>query len=161
MVKNSKNNLEKIVINVGIGKMSNLPNFQEKILPALSQELGAITGQKAAFRPAKKSIAGFKLRTGTVVGLKTTLRRKRMSEFLKKLVQVTLPRVRDFRGINPKAVDLNGNLTIGIKEHLVFPEISPEISKTNFGMEITIVPKLRNKKMAMELYKELKIPFKK
>lgn len=157
----NKNTLEKIVINVGVGKMSASPNFQDKILPEIAEELKNITGQKSAVRPAKKSIAGFKLRAGSVVGLKTTLRKKRMAGFLNKLVNAALPRVRDFRGINPKALDAGGNLTIGIKEQSVFPEINLETSKANFGMEITLVPKLKNKEKAMELYKELKIPFKK
>ena len=148
-------------MNVGVGRLTTQPNFQDKILPAVIEELKIITGQKPAFRPAKKSIAGFKLRMGTIVGLKTTLRRKRMLEFLKKFVGATLPRVRDFRGIKREAVDASGNLTVGVKEHLVFPEITPELSKQNFGLEVTLVPKLKNKEMAMELYKELKIPFKK
>lgn len=150
--------LEKIVINVGTGRLSSQPNF-DKILPELTKELSMITGQKPAVRPAKKSIAGFKLRTGTVVGLKTTLRQKRMNEFLKKLINVALPRLRDFRGLKKEAVDKNGSLTIGLKEHLVFPEVSPDIAKVNFGMEVTLVPKVRDREKSMELYKELKIPF--
>jgi len=153
--------LEKIVINVGTGRLSAQPNFNDKLLPELTRELSIITGQKPAFRPAKKSIAGFKLRTGTVVGLKTTLRKARMNEFLQKLINSALPRVRDFRGINPNAIDESGNLTIGIKEHLVFPELNPETSKANFGMEITLVPKLREKEKAVELYKTIGIPFSK
>jgi len=153
--------VEKVVVNTGIGRLSSQPNFEEKILPEITKEISLLTGQKAAFRPAKKSVAGFKLRAGTVVGLKTTLRRKRMLQFLQKIIRVVLPRVRDFRGLNPEAVDAGGNMTIGIKEHLVFPEISPEASKVNFGMELTLVPKLRNKEKALELYKELGIPFKK
>ena len=153
--------LEKVVVNVGTGRLSALPNFEDKTLPELVKELSMITGQKPSARPAAKSIAGFKLRMGTVVGLKTTLRKKRMSEFIKKLLNVALPRVRDFRGIKTEAIDANGNLTIGLKEHLVFPEVVPELSKVNFGMEITFVPKVQNKEKAVELYKELRIPFKK
>jgi large subunit ribosomal protein L5 len=160
MEKNlSYKNLEKVVINVGTGRLSSQPNFSDKLLPELVKELSAITGQKPSSRPAKKSIAGFKLRTGTVVGLKTTLRKTRMNEFLQKLINVALPRVRDFRGINPDAIDKDGNLTIGLKEHIVFPELSPETSKVNFGMEITLVPRLREKDKAVELYNALKIPF--
>ncbi len=151
--------LEKIVINVGTGRLSAQPNFSDKLLPELIKELSAITGQKPSTRPAKKSIAGFKLRTGTVVGLKTTLRKARMNEFLQKLINSALPRVRDFRGINPDAIDKGGSLTIGLKEHLVFPELNPENSKASFGMEITLVPKLREKEKAVELYNALKIPF--
>lgn len=152
--------LEKIVVNVGVGKLSSQPNFQDKILPEITKELGLISGQKPMVRPARMSIAGFKLRAGTPVGLKTTLRKKRMNDFLNKLVQIVLPRVRDFRGLKPESIDPNGNLTIGLKEHLVFPEVSPETSKTNFGMEITLVPKLKNKEKAVALYKALKIPLK-
>jgi large subunit ribosomal protein L5 len=159
MEKNNYKNLEKIVINVGTGRLSGQPNFSDKILPDLVKELSTITGQKPSSRPAKKSIAGFKLRTGTVVGLKTTLRKSRMNEFLQKLVNTALPRVRDFRGVNPDAIDESGNLTIGMKEHVVFPELSPETSKVSFGMEITLVPKLRDKEKAVELYKALGIPF--
>ena len=154
-----KNILEKVVVNVGVGKLSSQPNFDEKILPEIIKELSLITGQKSATRMAKQSIAGFKLRAGTAVGLKTTLRKKRMVEFLAKLINVAFPRVRDFRGIKKNSVDLNGNLTIGLKEHLVFPEVTPETSKINFGLEVTLIPKIRNKEKAMELYKELRIPF--
>ena len=161
MVKKDYKNLEKVVINVGMGRMSALPNFEEKVLPEVAKELAVITGQKPASQPAKKSIAGFKLRTGTIVGLKTTLRKKRMAEFLNKLINIVLPRVRDFRGIKKESVDASGNLSIGLKEYLVFPEVSAEIAKVNFGLEITLVPKLRNYEKAVELYKELGIPWQK
>lgn len=154
-------NLEKIVINVGVGRISGQPNFEEKILPEVIKELSAISGQKSAVRPASQSIAGFKLRAGTIIGLKTTLRRKRMNEFLKKLINVALPRVRDFRGLKIESVDPGGNLTIGLKEHLVFPEIIPETSKANFGLAVTLVPKIKIREKAVALYRELGIPFKK
>lgn len=153
--------LEKIVVNVGVGKLSSQSNFQDKILPEITKELSLISGQKPMLRSARMSIAGFKLRAGTPVGLKTTLRKKRMDDFLSKLIQIVLPRVRDFRGLKPESIDPSGNLTIGLKEHLVFPEVSPETSKTNFGLEITLVPKLRGKEKAVALYKELRIPFSK
>jgi large subunit ribosomal protein L5 len=154
--------LEKIVVNVGIGRQSQEPNFAEKKLPAIIDELAMITGQKPSPRPAKKSIAGFKTRAGTVVGLKVTLRRKRMKHFFERLVHVVLPRVRDFRGIDQKAIDGSGNLSIGIKDHLVFPEIIPENSKVNFGVQVTVVPcGLKNRDAAVEVYKALKVPFKK
>lgn len=161
MADNKYKNLDKLVINAGIGRLSSQPNFEEKILPEVIKELSSITGQKPSIRTAKVSIAGFKLRAGTPVGLKTTLRKKRMSQFLNKLIKATLPRIRDFRGIKIESVDKNGNLTIGLKEHLVFPEISPETSKVNFGIEITLVPKIGNQEKAAALYKELGIPFKK
>ena len=134
-----KNKLEKVVINIGIGRLSTQPNFESKILPDIIKELTIITGQKPSPRPAIKSISGFKLRQGTIVGLKTTLRGDRMKSLMSKLVNITLPRVRDFRGIDQGAIDKNGNLNIGLKEHLVFPEISPEHSKVNFGMQFTLV----------------------
>jgi len=153
---------EKVVVNVGIGRQSQEPNFAEKKLPAVMEELAMITGQKPSPRPAKKSIAGFKTRAGTVVGLKVTLRRKRMQYFLERLINIVLPRVRDFRGIDQGTVDANGNLSIGIKDHLVFPEIIPENSKVNFGIQVTVVPRLpKNRAAAIERYQTLKIPFKK
>ena len=137
--------LEKIVVNVGLGRASSLPNFSDKILPSIMEELSVIVGQKPE----------------TVVGLKVTLRKKRMHEFLQKLINAVLPRVRDFRGIKNEAVDSNGNLTIGLKEYVVFPEVNTEIAKANFGLEITFVPRERNRDKAMELYRSLGIPFNK
>ena len=151
--------IEKIVINVGLGRASSLPSFSDKFLPSVIEELSIITGQKPQTRPAKQSIAGFKLRAGTIIGLKVTLRKKRMRDFFQKLVNVVLPRVRDFRGIKYEAVDSSGNLTIGIKEYVVFPEVNTEIAKANFGLEVTIVPRECNREKAIELYKSLGIPF--
>ncbi|MEK7640725.1 MAG: 50S ribosomal protein L5 [Patescibacteria group bacterium] len=152
--------IEKVVVNTGVGKLSGQPNFGDKLLPAIIADFAAITGQKPSERPAKKSISSFKLRQGTIVGLKATLRRQRMESFLSKVMKVVLPRVRDFQGINPKNIDRAGNLTFGIKDHLVFPEVSPEASKTNFGMEITLVPKTpKTQEEAFKLYKELGVPF--
>jgi len=159
MAKNDYKKLEKVVVNVGVGRLSSQPNFEDKILPEIMKELSLITGQKAATRPATQSIAGFKTRAGTIVGLKTTLRGNRLREFLGKFIHVVLPRVRDFRGIKASAIDAGGNLTIGLKEHLVFPEIIPELSKVNFGMEVTLVPKISDPAKAFELYKSLGIPF--
>lgn len=162
-MKNNYKNLEKIIVNIGVGRLSGQPHFEDKVLPEVMKESGLITGQKPATCLAKKSIAGFKLRLGTVVGLKTTLRGKRMKNFLEKLVQAVLPRVRDFRGVNDQSIDTGGNLTMGFKEQLVFPEITPDSSKVNFGLEITIVPKIgfKEKQSAVEFYKDLGIPFKK
>ena len=154
--------LEQIVVNVGVGRLSSLPNFPEKILPEVLKEVSLITGQKPTERPAKQSVAGFKVRAGTVIGLKVTLRGKRMNHFLERLVRIVLPRVRDFRGIDMKSIDREGNLTIGLKEQVVFPEIQPELSKFSFGLEITIVPKfVHTKDKAIELYRLLGVPFKK
>lgn len=153
--------IKKIVVNSGLGRLSTLPNF-DKNLPEVSHEMSMITGQKPAPRQAKKSISGFKIRAGTVIGIKTTLRRKKMADFLDRLIKLVLPRIRDFRGISLKSIDQKGNLTIGIKEHVVFPEINMEQSKVNFGLEITIVPKdVKNRDGAIQLYRELGIPLQK
>ena len=156
-----KQQLDKVVVNVGLGRLSQQANFSDKILPDAVAELSAITGQKPLFAPAKKSIAGFKIREGNIVGLKCTLRGNRMMQFLNKFVNVALPRVRDFRGISKDSVDEGGSLTIGLKEHIVFPEISAETSKVAFGLEITVVPKEKRRDKAMELYAKIGIPFKK
>ncbi len=153
--------IEKVVVGSGVGRLPQTTNFEEKILPNILEEMGALTGQKPGTRTAKKSIAGFKIRQGNLVGLIVTLRASRKSAFIKKLIAITLPRIRDFRGISKKSIDKNGNLTIGIKEHIVFPEITTESAKTNFGMQITLVPKKRQAKHAAELYKNIGIPFEK
>lgn len=155
------NQLEKVVINTGIGRLSQQANFEDKILPEVMKDFSLITGQKPATRPARQSIAGFKIRAGMIIGLKTTLRGRRMQQFLERLTKIALARVRDFRGVDLKSVDKNGNLTIGIKEQTVFPEISPETSRYDFGLEITVVPKFRNREGAVDLYKSIGIPFKK
>ena len=153
--------LEKIVVNVGIGRLVQQSNFQEKILPEIIGELTLITGQKPSPRGAKKSIAGFKTRTGDIVGLQVTLRRKRMNDFLKRLTEISLPRVKDFRGISLRNVDGGGNLNIGFKEQYVFPEIKAETSKVHFGLQVTFVPILKNREKAIDLYRRLGVPLKK
>ncbi len=153
--------IEKIVVNVGIGRLSSQPSFEDKILPELIKELSFITGQKPLSTKAKKSIAGFKIRAGQVIGLKVSLRRKRKDDFLKKLVNVVFPRVRDFRGIDINSVDGTGNLNIGLRDHLVFPEVNAEESKIDFGLEISIVSTAKNRDEAIELYRLLGVPFKK
>jgi len=154
-------NLDKIVINVGVGRLSQQPSFEEKVLPEIIRELAEITGQKPLPTKAKKSIAGFKIRAGQTIGLKITLRRKRMHDFLERVIKVALPRLRDFRGIELKNVDEKGNLNIGLKDHLIFPEINPEISRVDFGMEISIVSTAKNREEAIQLYRILGIPLKK
>ncbi|OGM89601.1 50S ribosomal protein L5 [Candidatus Wolfebacteria bacterium RBG_13_41_7] len=167
MEKNTKKNelknpkIEKVVINVGVGKISQQQEFENKILPEITNGLSLITGQKPVVCKSNKSIAGFKLRAGQTVGLKVTLRRKKMRDFIEKLVNIALPRVRDFRGISLKSIDKNGGLTIGIKEYIVFPEIDSDISKFDFGLEISIVSNAKNKEEAIELYRQLKLPLKK
>jgi large subunit ribosomal protein L5 len=160
-----KNNLavpriEKIVINTGIGKLSQAVGFQDKILPELIKNIASITGQKPKTTTAKKSIAGFKIRQGQIIGAKVTLRGDRMYDFLKKMIMIVFPRVKDFRGITLKSVDKKGNLSVGFKENVVFPEISAETSKVDFGVEITIVVRAKNREEAIELYKLVGIPFK-
>ena len=152
--------LEKIVVSVGVGKMrANNAQFEDKVLPELMKELAMIVGQKPATRKVKKSIAAFKTREGDVVGVVTTLRGKKMDDFLVRLINVALPRVRDFRGINTTNLDSRGNLTIGIKEHTVFPEINPENSKANFGLEITLVAGTKNKEEGLALLSAFGFPF--
>jgi len=154
--------IEKIVVNAGIGKLHERQNFSDKVLPELMKEFAIITGQKPQTRPARISIAGFKIREGMIVGLKSTLRGKRMEDFLDRLVKIVFPRIKDFRGILLKNVDKNGNLTIGIKECIVFPEINPENLLINFSIEITLVPHMKESREHMiEVYRELKIPFQK
>jgi len=161
MTKVTKN-LEKIVINVGLGRLRQQSgNFDEKALPEIMKELALITGQKSAPRQAKKSIAGFKIREGDIVGVQTTLRGKRMEDFLKRLIGFVLPRVRDFRGIELKNVDAVGNLNIGFREQLVFPEISADKSKVNFGLQVTIVTVLKNRDEAIDFYRSIGVPLKK
>jgi len=110
--------------------------------------------------PARKSISTFKLREGNIIGVKVTLRGKKMYDFIEKLVNITLPRSRDFQGIPQKSVDGKGHLTIGVKEHIVFPEVKPESSKIIFGLEITVVVDAKNREEAIELYKLLGFPLK-
>ncbi|KKU19009.1 MAG: 50S ribosomal protein L5 [Parcubacteria group bacterium GW2011_GWA1_47_11] len=153
--------LEKIVVGIGVGKLRQNAQFENSILPEITKDIAAITGQKPQPRPAKQSIAGFKLREGNMVGLKVTLRGKRMRDFLARMVNVALPRVRDFRGIDPKQIDNAGNLTIGFREHTVFPEISPEESKFDFGFQVTLVSGTKNKEQARAVFDKLNIPFEK
>jgi large subunit ribosomal protein L5 len=154
--------IDKAVVNVGVGKLSSQANFAEKILPEIAKELASITGQKPSERPAKKSIATFKLRQGTIVGLQVTLRGQRMEHFIQKVNNVVLPRVRDFRGISLKKIDENGNLSIGIKEHVVFPEVKADATNVSFGLQITIVLKQRkDQDQAVEFYRKIGTPLKK
>ena len=149
--------IEKIVLNIGVGDaVSN-----SKLLDDAVNELTLITGQKPVVTRAKKSIAGFKLREGQAIGCKVTLRGERMYEFLDKLVNVSLPRVRDFRGVNPNAFDGRGNYTIGIKEQIIFPEIKfDEVEKVR-GMDIVIVTTAKTNEEAYDLLSELGVPFRK
>lgn len=149
--------LKKVVINVGFGK-----HFQEKDFVAnVENALMKITGQKPKMNPAKKSVSAFKIREGNIIAASVTLRGKRMYDFVEKLVHITFPRVRDFRGIDPKNIDKTGNLTIGIKEHVAFAEIASEDLDKIFGLEISLDSTAKNKQEALALFKELGFPFKK
>ena len=162
MKVNNYDKIEKVVVNSGIGRQSQDANFESKILAEIISEFGQIVGQKPAPRPATKSLASFKLRAGTTVGLKATLRGARKNQFLSKVLNIVFPRVRDFRGIDEKGVDASGNLSFGFKEQLVFPEIVPENSKVSFGLQVTIVPKrIKDRAEAIEIYRALGVPFKK
>ena len=149
--------LEKIVLNIGAGDAAH----NSKALDACMHDLEVITGQKPVVTKARKSIAGFKLREGHSIGCKVTLRGEAMYNFLDKLIAVALPRVRDFRGLSPKAFDGRGNYTIGIKEQLIFPEIEfDEVVKVR-GMDIVLVTTAKTNEEAFDLLKELGIPFRK
>jgi len=149
--------LEKIVINIGAGDASH----NSKVLEACMNDLEVITGQKPVITKARKSIAGFKLREGQNVGCKVTLRGEQMYNFLDKLITVAIPRVRDFRGLSPRAFDGRGNYTIGIKEQLIFPEIEFDNVVKVRGMDIVLVTTAKTNEEAFELLKELGIPFRK
>jgi len=149
--------LEKIVVNIGAGDASH----NSKLLDACVNDLMAITGQKPVITKAHKSIAGFKIREGQNIGCKVTLRGENMYNFLDKLIAVSLPRVRDFRGLSPKAFDGRGNYTIGIKEQLVFPEIEFDNVVKVRGMDIVLVTTAKTNEEAYALLEELGIPFRK
>ncbi|MBA5864352.1 MAG: 50S ribosomal protein L5 [Nitrospira sp. CR1.1] len=147
--------LERIVLNVGMGEA--IQNV--KLLESAANELGIITGQKPVTTRAKKAIAGFKLRQGMPIGAKVTLRSRRMWEFLDRLISLALPRIRDFRGISPKAFDGRGNYTLGLKEQLIFPEIEYDSVASIHGMDITIVTTARTNDEGKALLKHLGMPF--
>lgn len=149
--------IEKIVVNIGVGDATS----NSKLLDASIEELKAITGLKPVVTKAKKSIAGFKLREGQSIGCKVTLRGERMYNFLDKLVTISLPRVRDFRGLSNKAFDGRGNYTIGIKEQIIFPEVEYDKLLKIRGMDIVIVTTAKTNEEAFDLLKNLGIPFRK
>jgi len=148
--------LEKVVISTGIGKVAD-----PKQVELIQDRLARITGQKAAPRGAKKSVASFKVRQGDVVGYQITLRGTRMRDFFDKLVHIALPRMRDFRGLKPSAIDELGNLTIGITEHTIFPETSDEEQRSIFGFAVTIVTSAKKKKEADAYLRHMGVPLKK
>lgn len=147
--------IEKVVLNVGTGPGLKDAKFNEVVEATLER----ITGQKPVKVGAKKSISNFKIREGLIVGMMVTLRGQRMYDFLDKLINVTLPRVRDFRGLDPKSVDPQGNLNIGFQEHIAFPEIkSDEVEKIH-GLQVSVVTSAKTKAEGLELLKLLGFPF--
>ena len=149
--------LEKIVVNIGVGDGSH----DDKLIDAARADLEAITGQHAVITKAKKSIAGFKIREGQAIGCKVTLRGEKMYTFLEKLIRISLPRVRDFRGVSPKAFDGRGNYTLGIKEQMIFAEIEYDNIVKSRGMDIVFVTTAKTNEEAFDLLNGIGIPFRK
>lgn len=147
--------IEKVVINMGLGEAAQ----DNRKAQAALEELSLIAGQKPVLTKAKHSIAGFKLREGMNIGAKVTLRRERMYEFLDRLVTIAMPRIRDFRGISPKSFDGRGNYSLGIREHIVFPEINYDKVDKIRGMDITIVTTAKTDSEALALLKGFDFPF--
>ncbi len=149
--------ITKVVINVGFGR-----HFKEKeYIADIERSLTEIAGQKPVMTKAKKSISAFKIRDGLVIGAKVDLRGRRMYDFVDKLVNITFPRVRDFRGITTKSIDRAGNITIGFKDHTAFPEIKVEKINNTFGLEVCITTNAKNKEEGLALFTALGFPFKK
>lgn len=148
--------LVKVVVSVGTGSFKD-----KKKNDVVEDRLSKITGQKSAKRGAKKSIASFKVRQGDTVGYQVTLRGKRMQDFMDRLIHIALPRTKDFKGISAKAIDDMGNLTLGIKEHSIFPETVDEELKDIFGLSVTVVTTAKDKKVARAFLTYLGFPFKK
>lgn len=149
--------LEKVVINVGLGRAVAEPKIVDKVVDDISK----ITGQKPIITKAKKAISNFKLREGMPIGVKVTLREARMYEFLDRLFNIALPRVRDFRGVSAKGFDKDGNYTLGLKDHTIFPEINIDEVGSPFGMNITVVSTAKNGEQCTELLTALGMPFRK
>jgi large subunit ribosomal protein L5 len=147
--------LEKVVINMGIGEGVN----DRKKVEQAAADLGLIAGQKAVITKARKSIATFKVRDGQAIGCKVTLRKSRMYEFMDRLVNIALPRVRDFRGLSPKSFDGGGNYTLGIKEHIIFPEIDYDKAADIWGMDITVCTTAKSENEARALLSAFNFPF--
>jgi large subunit ribosomal protein L5 len=148
--------IEKVVLNVGLGRGLKDASFTETVESTLIR----ISGQKPVKTKAKKSISNFKIREGMVIGMKVTLRGQRMYDFTEKFIKVTLPRVRDFRGLELKSIDKEGNLNLGIREHIAFPEIKADEIEKIHGLEVTFVSNAKTKKEGKALFKALGFPFK-
>lgn len=152
--------LEKIVINAGLGRASQQTNFEDKILKQVQGDMARIAGQAPHVRRIAKSIAGFKVREGQIVGTRVTLRGKKMVDFFERFIRIVLPRVRDFSGLALSNVDQGGVLNIGIREQLVFTEINAEDSFFIFPLQVSIVPKHKRRDEAIVAYRELGVPLK-
>lgn len=146
--------IEKVVVNIGVGKYIKDASMVQDI----AQSLGIITGQKPLMTKSRKSIAGFKVREGQEIGMKVTLRGRRKWDFLERLVGATIPRIRDFQGIKESAVDASGNLNLGMKEHVVFPEIVPENVKNVASLQVTVTTTAKDRKKGLALFRALKFP---
>lgn len=155
--------IEKVVINTGFGKMTAGKGSDEKkkMVAAILGDMALITGQKPVLTKARKSVSGFKIRKGMEIGAMVTLRRKPMYDFLERLINVTLPRSRDFAGIDPKSIDGSGNLNIAMKEQVSFSEIMPEKTRVLFGLEITVVTTTEDREKGLELLRLIGFPIKK
>ena len=147
--------LQKIVVNMGVGKALTEKNRIEQSAEMLAQ----ITGQKAQITKARVAVSGFRLREGNAIGCRVTLRGRRMYEFLDRLISIALPRIRDFRGVNPKSFDGHGNYSMGLAEQMVFPEIDPDKVTFTQGMDVTFVTSTRNDDEARELLRAFGMPF--
>jgi large subunit ribosomal protein L5 len=147
--------LEKIVVNMGVGKALQDKNRMEQS----AEQLAQITGQKAQITKAKKAVSGFRLREGNAIGCRVTLRGQRMYEFLDRLISIALPRIRDFRGVNPKSFDGHGNYSLGLAEQMVFPEIDPDKVTFTQGMDVTFVTSTNSDDEARELLRAFGMPF--
>tara|TARA_B100001057_G_scaffold157455_1_gene158067 strand:- start:6 stop:557 length:552 start_codon:yes stop_codon:yes gene_type:complete len=148
--------IKKIILNIGVGEGKD----DSKLIDKALEDLSLISGQKAVKTISKKAISGFKIRAGMPIGVKVTLRNKIMYEFLDRLVNIAIPRIRDFRGLNMKSFDGNGNFSMGIKEHIIFPEINFDKVDKVRGMDITICTSAKNNNEALELLKSFNMPFK-
>lgn len=149
--------IAKVVVNAGIGKFTKDKTQVDEV----KESIKLITGQMPVLTKAKQSISGFKVRQGMDVGVRVTLRGNRMWDFIDKLVNTAIPRIKDFRGLNAKNIDQKGNLNIGLKEQIIFPEIAPEQVKNIFSFQVTIVTTAKNKEQGLELFKALGFPIKK
>lgn len=154
--------IEKVVVNTSFGGQisGKTGDEQKKIADSVIKDIAFICGQRPILTKARKSISGFKLRKGMPLGVKATLRGKKMEDFIERLIHIALPRTRDFRGIEPTSIDKSGNLTVAIKEHIAFPEILPETAKNIFSFEISVATTAKNKEEGLELFKLSGFPIK-